>query len=90
MQTTRAETGSRARYPDRVVTIVVVASVILAALSLLWLAGETRYRGCIERVSARYAPIAVSAYNGQQTGPLKVAYDAERAKALEGCGRLPF
>lgn len=69
-----------------------IASVafVVVALALLWLAGETRYRGCVEQVSARYPPIAVSAFSRQQTGPLKVAYDTERADALEGCTRVPW
>jgi len=60
-------------------------SAIIAALALLWIAGEAHFRGCVEEVSARYPPIAVSAFSREQTGPLKVAYDSERAEALGTC-----
>ena len=57
---------------------------------MLWGAGEAHFRGCVAEVSARYPPIAVSAFSTEQTGPLKVAYDKERAKALGDCGRFPW
>jgi hypothetical protein len=72
------------------VAIVVAAALAVGALALVWLAGEAHYRGCVEEVAARYPPIAVSAFSGEQTGPLKVAYDEERASALEDCGRTPW
>ena len=70
----------------------IVAGVALAggAVALLWSAGEAHYRGCVAEAAARYPPIAVSAFSGRQTGPLKVAYDEERASALDDCGRLPW
>lgn len=69
-----------------------IAAIALAvgAAALLWGAGEAHFRGCVDEVAARYPPIAVSAFSGRQTGPLKVAYDAERARALNGCGRMPW
>ena len=69
-----------------------VAAVALAvgALALLWAASEAHFRGCVEEAAARYPPIAVSAFSGEQTGPLKVAYDKERAEALDSCGRTPW
>jgi hypothetical protein len=69
-----------------------IAAVALAvgALALLWSAGEAHFRGCVEEAAARYPPIAVSAFSGEQTGPLKVAYDKERADALEDCSRAPW
>jgi hypothetical protein len=69
-----------------------VAAIALAigALALLWSAGEAHFRGCVEEAAARYPPIAVSAFSGEQTGPLKVAYDKERASALESCSRAPW
>lgn len=69
---------------------VAAAAFIVTALALLWGAGEAHFRGCVEEVSARYPPIAVSAFSGRQTGPLKVAYDRERVEALENCNRLPW
>jgi hypothetical protein len=69
-----------------------IAAIALAvgALALLWSASEAHFRGCVEEASSRYPPIAVSAFSGEQTGPLKVAYDKERAKALDSCGRAPW
>jgi hypothetical protein len=69
---------------------VAAIALVVAALSLLWGASETHFRGCVEEAAARYPPIAVSAFSGEQTGPLKVAYDRERAAALEDCGRAPW
>jgi hypothetical protein len=69
---------------------VAVVALAVGALALLWGAGEAHYRGCIEEVSARYPPIAVSAFSGEQTGPLKVAYDRQRAAALGDCSRTPW
>jgi hypothetical protein len=65
-------------------------ALAVAATALLWSAGEAHFRGCVAEVAARYPPIAVSAFSGRQTGPLKVAYDQERTAALEGCSRLPW
>ena len=69
-----------------------VAAIALAvgALAFLWSASEAHFRGCVEEASARYPPIAVSAFSGEQTGPLKVAYDKERAAALDSCSRAPW
>ena len=69
-----------------------VASLALAAgaVGLLWGASEAHFRGCIEETAARYPPIAVSAFSGEQTGPLKVAYDRERTAALDDCNRAPW
>jgi hypothetical protein len=69
-----------------------VAAIALAvgALALLWSASEAHFRGCVEEAAARYPPIAVSAFSGEQTGPLKVAYDKERAAALDSCSRAPW
>jgi hypothetical protein len=69
-----------------------VAAIALAvgALALLWTASEAHFRGCVDEAAARYPPIAVSAFSGEQTGPLKVAYDQERADALDSCSRAPW
>jgi hypothetical protein len=69
-----------------------VAAIALAvgAAALLWSAAESHFRGCVVEAAARYPPIAVSAFSGEQTGPLKVAYDKERASALDGCSRAPW
>jgi hypothetical protein len=69
-----------------------VAAIALAvgALALLWAASEAHFRGCVDEAAARYPPIAVSAFSGEQTGPLKVAYDHERAEALDSCSHAPW
>jgi hypothetical protein len=69
---------------------VAAAAFVVTALALLWGAGEAHFRACVEEVSARYPPIAVSAFSERQTGPLKVAYDRERTEALGSCSRLPW
>jgi hypothetical protein len=69
-----------------------VAALALAvgSLALLWIASEAHFRGCVDEAAARYPPIAVSAFSGKQTGPLKVAYDQERSDALDNCSRAPW
>jgi len=69
---------------------IAAVAFVVAALALAWGAGEAHFRGCVEEVSARYPPIAVSAFARRETGPLKVAYDQERAEALDSCSRLPW
>jgi hypothetical protein len=69
---------------------VAAFALVVAAFALVWSASEAHYRGCVEQIAARYPPIAVSAFSGAQTGPLKVAYDKERSAALDGCSRAPW
>jgi len=69
---------------------IAALAFVVGALALLWGAGEAHFRGCVEEASARYPPIAVSAFSRRETGPLKVAYDQERAEALDSCSRLPW
>jgi hypothetical protein len=69
---------------------VAAIALVVGALALLWDASEAHFRGCVEEAAARYPPIAVSAFSGEQTGPLKVAYDEERAEALDKCSRAPW
>jgi hypothetical protein len=77
--------------PRRSIAAGVAAfALVVGASALLWSAAEAHFRGCVEKVSARYPPIAVSAFSREQTGPLKVAYDVERADALEDCSRMPW
>jgi hypothetical protein len=73
-----------------IVAWVAAIALAIGALGLLWGASEAHYRGCVEAAAARYPPIAVSAFSGEQTGPLKVAYDKERASALDACSRAPW
>jgi hypothetical protein len=69
---------------------IAAGATVVIAVALLWLAGEAHFRGCVDEAAARYPPIAVSAFSGAQTGPLKVAYDRERAEALDGCSHMPW
>jgi hypothetical protein len=48
-------------------------------------AGRARLPGLAD---ARYPAVAVSAFTGRATGPLKVSFVAERARALDDCGRF--
>ena len=48
--------------------VVAAAALAVGAAALLWGAGEAHYRGCVEAAAARYPPIAVSAFSGEQTG----------------------
>jgi hypothetical protein len=73
----------------RITAGIAAGAAVAVAVALLWLAGEAHFRGCVAEVEARYPPIAVSAFSREETGPLKVAYDVERAEALEDCSRLP-
>ena len=58
-----------------IAALIAAAAFVVVALALLWGAGEAHFRGCVAETSARYPPIAVSAFSRQETGPLKVAYD---------------
>jgi len=69
-------------------TIAVVVAAALVALCAVLFVGESRYRSCIARAEARYPAVPVSAFTGRATGPLKVSFVDERARALDDCGRL--
>lgn len=71
--------------------IAVATAAVIAALSLLWLASEAHYRGCLEKVSVKFPPVAVSAFvtaDKANTGPLKVAYATERISAANSCSHV--
>ena len=76
------------RRPINVVTILLVVAAAIAAVSLLWLAGEAHYRSCLAEAEARYPAVPVSAFVGRQTGPVKVSFVVERAKAIGSCSRF--
>lgn len=69
-----------------------VALALLAGLLVLVFAtlfyGEARYRSCLQKAEAKYPAVPVSAFNTRATGPLKVSFTAERARALDRCGRF--
>jgi hypothetical protein len=68
--------------------IAVVAAAVVVTVCAIVLVGETRYRSCIARAEARYPAVPVSAFTGRATGPLKVSFVDERARALDDCGRF--
>jgi hypothetical protein len=68
-------------------TVVVAAILVIGLVAILAL-GEMRLRTCIQRAEARYPAVPVSAFTGQDTGPVKVSYVRERADAVDECGRL--
>jgi len=68
--------------PSRTATVtaaqwLALAVAAVAAVSLLWLAAETRYRGCVEHAAVRH----------QDRSDLE---RLARNDALDRCRRLPF
>jgi hypothetical protein len=82
----RAAPLSRRRPP--VAAWLPIAVVVLLLLFGLLFYGEARYRSCIERAEAEFPAVPVSSFNQRATGPLKVSFVEERARALEECGRF--
>ncbi|MBO9532325.1 MAG: hypothetical protein J7513_05035 [Solirubrobacteraceae bacterium] len=66
------------------------AAAIIAALSLFWMATENHYGQCVAAQVAKYPAVPVSAFQTDDTGPLKVAYDKERQAAVGDCKRFIF
>jgi hypothetical protein len=66
----------------------VIAAAVVVIVAAVLLVAEARYRSCIARAEAEYPAVPVSSFSGNQTGPLKVSFVAERSRALEGCGRF--
>lgn len=75
------------RRTSRATIALVIAALVVAACAVL-LVGESRYRSCIARAEAQYPAVPVSAFTGRATGPLKVSFVTERARALDDCGRF--
>lgn len=69
---------------------IIGGASLLAALSLFWMATETHYGKCVDAKVAKYPAIGVSAFNTKGTGPIKLAYDAERRAAVDKCKRFLF
>jgi hypothetical protein len=76
----------------RVATLAVAAVVaicaIVGAIALWRSASASDERACIERAEARYPAVPVSAFvprNRGDTGPLRVSFVSERAKAVAAC-----
>lgn len=68
-----------------IATAVVAVALIAIAVALFSLASQVKYGNCVAAQTAKYPPIGVSAFNTKTTGPIKVAYDAERRKAVNAC-----
>jgi hypothetical protein len=79
--------SAQARRTSRATIALVVAAVVVAVCAVM-VVGESRYRSCIARVQAQYPAVPVSAFTGRATGPLKVSFVNERARALDDCGRF--
>ena len=75
------------RYRPRAAWPPVALLVLLVLFGLLFY-GEARYRSCIARAAAEFPAVPVSSFNQDDTGPLKVSFVAERASALDRCGRF--
>ena len=84
-QVSAAAEDSRARTAITWLPVAVFVAFVLLALLFY---GEARYRSCIARAEAEFPAVAVSSFNQADTGPLKVSFVEERARALDGCGRL--
>jgi hypothetical protein len=84
-----ADEAQRATHaPSRVpalVRVVVIAAVVLVAVSVVWIASEQHYRSCVASAQARYPAVPVSAFNRKDVGPVKVSFVKERTKAVESC-----
>jgi hypothetical protein len=81
------ETPARSRVGAARVWLPVALLVAAVLLAVLFY-GEARYRSCIARAEAEFPAVPVSSFNQADTGPLKVSFVEERARALDGCGRL--
>ncbi len=71
-----------------VLTLLLLITGIVTAISLWQIASETGERACIEAAQARYPAVPVSAFvtrDRSATGPLKLSYIRERTKAVDAC-----
>ena len=86
--------GSRTPRPSAGVAAAGTAGIgaligaALVVIALLWTASEMHYRACVEKAEAKFPAVPVSAFTGKQTGPLKVSFVSERAKAVDDCGHF--
>lgn len=84
------EPTTKLRAPSAGKSGLVGISALIAALSVFWMATETHYGQCVDAQVAKYPAIGVSAFNTKSTGPIKLAYDAERRAGVEKCKRFLF
>lgn len=74
--------GSTARLIAAALALLVAGALVVA----LWRIGDgIRQQGCVAKVQARYPAVPVSAYATRGTGPLKLSYAGERARAVAVC-----
>ena len=81
----RSSAGAAALGTAGIAGLIAAALVVIA---LLWTASEMHYRGCVEKAQAKFPAVPVSAFAGKQTGPLKVSFVSQRAKAVDECGHF--
>ncbi len=77
--------GGQKSGPTTIFTGLIALALIGIAVALFSLASQAKYGNCVAAQSAKYPAIGVSAFNTKTTGPIKVAYDAERRKAVDAC-----
>lgn len=68
--------------------IALLVAALLGVIALLWMASELHVRSCVDKAQAKFPAVAVSAFNGRATGPLKVSFVKERTAAVDDCGRF--
>jgi cytochrome oxidase assembly protein ShyY1 len=77
--------------PNPLLTVLAVLAVVasfVAAIGLWQLADETEKRACVEAAQARYPAVGVSAFvtrNRADSGPIKLSFERERARAVAAC-----
>lgn len=83
----------------RVAIVIALVTGALGAGSLLWLAGEAHYRGCVETAVARYPPLFDPGSPGRGTfgglnyspgSPPRSRAAKQASAAIGDCSRLPF
>ena len=68
-----------------VLTVIVTVLFALLALSFWQASVSLSKQACISEAVARFPAVPVSAYNGSQTGPLKLSFVTQRQQAISGC-----
>ncbi|HEX8074481.1 MAG TPA: hypothetical protein VF545_05820 [Thermoleophilaceae bacterium] len=68
--------------------LVVGVCAIVGAIALSNVASDTGKRACVEAAQAKYPAVAVTAFvtkDRSSSGPLKVSFVKERARAVDKC-----
>jgi hypothetical protein len=68
-----------------IAAIISALALLLGGWSLHDSAAQAKKSACVQAAAATYPAVGVSAFNTKSTGPIKVAYDAERKKAVAAC-----